>query len=418
MAELDLPGLIDAGSGLLLLALGAFVASVKPRRRENLAFAAMSVSMGLVFVFFNLFNPDDPRWNYVDLLGRVMVLPFAAAIVMLALWVPRPLAREERTLLVIPILAGLGRTAFGAAQWVPTWTEASPGYFVPGIVRPLAVDLMQGALVFALLLFALRAGRATSPEDRRQEALMSRALLLYPAFYAGMFLVYPGGGPLGIVATAPFVLVAAVWLANTARIPEPDSAVARNVALLALALPLLGLLTAVYGGGFEVAQENGSLGFMRGIAVAILAYAVVRSQLLGLDLKVRWTVKQSTVAGAFLGVFFVVSESAAAFFQGALGDYVGIVAAGALVFGLAPLQRLGDRIADRAVPLHASATGAAGRKREMYSNALALAWRDGTLSPVEMRHLLDVREMLGLTSEEAAEIEREWAEKAARLVRP
>lgn len=40
--------------GVLLLALGAFVASVRPRRRANGAFAVFSGATGLVFVLVNL----------------------------------------------------------------------------------------------------------------------------------------------------------------------------------------------------------------------------------------------------------------------------------------------------------------------------------------------------------------------------
>lgn len=45
-------------------------------------------------------------------------------------------------------------------------------------------------------------------------------------------------------------------------------------------------------------------------AVPLIAYGILRTQLFDIDLRIRWTIKQSTVASAFVAMFYVVSEGA------------------------------------------------------------------------------------------------------------
>jgi hypothetical protein len=67
--------------------------------------------------------------------------------------------------------------------------------------------------------------------------------------------------------------------------------------------------------------------------------------------KLRWGLEQSTVASIFIVVFFIVSEGAQEFFGAAASnEWIGIIAAAGLVFFLAPLQRLAERVGARALP--------------------------------------------------------------------
>ncbi|HVM44426.1 MAG TPA: hypothetical protein VM582_00720 [Candidatus Thermoplasmatota archaeon] len=149
------------------------------------------------------------------------------------------------------------------------------------------------------------------------------------------------------------------------------------------------------------------------VFVVLLAVGVLRTQLFDIDLRIKWTIRQGTVAAAFVAVFFVVSESAAAFFEGRAGTYVGIAAAGLLVFALAPLQRAAERFSDRAMPdVRPTSEYVAYKKLEVYRAALEGALADARVAPRE-REILDRRRAkLGISSEDADAMERELAAAA------
>jgi hypothetical protein len=141
--------------------------------------------------------------------------------------------------------------------------------------------------------------------------------------------------------------------------------------------------------------------------VALMAYGILRAQLFDIDLKVKWTVKQSTVAALFVGVFFVVSESASTFLSGSgLGPYLGIAAAGLLVFAMAPLQRAADRVANAALPnADASRQYLEFRKLQVYQAALEGAYDDGLVTGKERTVLERLRAELAIAPEAAAAVE-------------
>jgi hypothetical protein len=69
-----------------------------------------------------------------------------------------------------------------------------------------------------------------------------------------------------------------------------------------------------------------------------IAYGILRTQLFDIDLRIRWTIKQSTLAAAVVSIIFVLSEGAERLLSSTLGDFTGLWAAGIVVFFLAPLQ--------------------------------------------------------------------------------
>lgn len=158
------------------------------------------------------------------------------------------------------------------------------------------------------------------------------------------------------------------------------------------------------------AAGTGPPGAARIATVLLLAYAILRQQLLDIDLKVKWTIKQSTVAAAFIGVFFVVSNGVQTFFQGSFGPYRGIAAAGALVFAIAPLQRAAERVANAAMPgVKTTSEMSPDARLHLYREQARAAWSDGAISKDE-RLLLDrLRASLGVSHEDANRIESEAA---------
>ncbi|HVL49014.1 MAG TPA: hypothetical protein VM889_10695 [Candidatus Thermoplasmatota archaeon] len=149
--------------------------------------------------------------------------------------------------------------------------------------------------------------------------------------------------------------------------------------------------------------------------VTSLAYGILKTQLFDIDLKVKWTVKQGTVAAVFIAAFFVAGELAQTFFSDAIGPYVGVFAAGFLVFALAPLQRLAERVSDRAMPqVNETPAYVTFRKMEVYKAAVEEVLTDGAVSDKERRILDRLRLQLGLGPDDARAIEDDLAPMRAR----
>ena len=148
------------------------------------------------------------------------------------------------------------------------------------------------------------------------------------------------------------------------------------------------------------------------LSVPLIAYAVLRGLLFDIDLRIRWTIKQSTVAGIIIAVVFVVSEGASNFLSAELGNIVGLLAAAVVMFFLAPLQRFAERVADAAMPnTQNTPEYAAHRKMQVYETAVADAHREGGISDKERTLLNHLRESLGITPADAEALERELLAK-------
>lgn len=141
---------------------------------------------------------------------------------------------------------------------------------------------------------------------------------------------------------------------------------------------------------------------------AFLARGIFRGRILDIDVKIRWTVKQSTVAGVFVGVFLVVAQLAQNLLSESLGWAVGGLAAGLLLFALAPVQRLAERVASAALPgVRSVGEMSPDERRAVYRDTARLAWSDGTLSMDERQLLEGLRARLGITPDDALRLERE-----------
>ncbi len=175
----------------------------------------------------------------------------------------------------------------------------------------------------------------------------------------------------------------------------------------ALLLGMLNLTPAVYQSNFAWLPFAAAQLFLPALAT----YALLRGGLLGLDVKVRWTISKSTIAAVFIAVFFIASETAQQFFGDTLGSiYVGIAAAGALVFAMAPLLRAAERLAERAVPSVGSINDAMTlatldlRHESAFRDAVRLALRDKRLTRVEEAQIFRLAAALHIPSARAHEL--------------
>lgn len=144
------------------------------------------------------------------------------------------------------------------------------------------------------------------------------------------------------------------------------------------------------------------------VAVPLIAYGILRAHLFDIDLKIKWSIKQSTLAGIFVAVMFLISEGASTFLSAELGNVLGLLAAAVLMFFLAPLQRFAERVADSAMPRTENTPEyAAFRKMQVYESAVAEARSEGGISAKERTLLNHLRESLGISETDAEAIERE-----------
>jgi hypothetical protein len=142
--------------------------------------------------------------------------------------------------------------------------------------------------------------------------------------------------------------------------------------------------------------------------VPLITYGILRTHLFDIDLRIQWTIKQSTVASVFVAMFYLVSEGANRFLSSELGNIAGLLAAALVMFFLAPLQRFADRVASAAMPkTKNTAEYTVFRKMQVYEEAVAEAHHEGGITAKE-RALLDrLRDSLGISAVDAESIERE-----------
>lgn len=415
---IDVPTIVAAISALLYIALGLWVFTLTPRRRQTTLLGLFALSFGLSFaivdtlVIFHL--TTFTGWLFPASMLPFIALAYAAALG-LAWSTPEPL--EDRRVLgtAVSIGAGLALLEIVAHIVLDVGIPGSGFAYGAWVVR-LAIP--SALLWSAAVLLALRAApsRAPGPAGTRQLALLAVAFAMLDAVAAGVafpLVVAPSEATTLAPGVLTWLIVAGLWLSNMVRAGDETVRIHR-----AAGLSILGLLAvgAIYQALYTqpLTGLDPPLNHIRGIArtlgVALLAYGILRHDLAGLDAKVEWGVSKTTVAGVFIAVFFVVSEGAQVLFADVAGDneWIGVVAAGALVFALSPLQRFADRFAAKAVPGGAEA-GADAEAR--YRDAVEMALADGEITREEERHLARLATRLGIDPERALALREQVEEE-------
>jgi hypothetical protein len=142
------------------------------------------------------------------------------------------------------------------------------------------------------------------------------------------------------------------------------------------------------------------------LAVPLIAYGILHTHLFDIDLRIRWTIKQSTLAAIIVAIMFVVSESTERLLSSGLGNVASFLVAAAVVFLLTPLQRFAERVAIAAMPnTHNTPEYAAQRKSLVYESAITEALQDGEISERERLLLVRLRDSLGVSESQADSIE-------------
>jgi len=301
--------------------------------------------------------------------------------------------------------------ALRAASWYPAF------YRFEEVVHT-AGDCLMLALYPPFLAAALRT-RLTEPFGTSR----ARAALLVLAAILCAFVLW---GPLRIGGTMLYLsLVILFVFALVASLDAWRSAegIARSRAgTFALAFGMRDLCWGIaYGwatlmlwqGDYAIVDPDASttpylvyaLGSL--LAVPLIAYGILKAHLFDIDLKIRWTIRQSTVAAAFVAVFYIVTEGADRLLEAELGSWVGLVASALLIFFLAPLQRFADRLAGAVMPNTSDTPEyVAYRKLQVYAAALTDALPGG-ISEKERALLNHLRDSLGIAPADADALERD-----------
>lgn len=409
-----------AGAAMILLA--GWIYGLNLASRLNRSFALFLAVGGAISVLLAISG------TVTDLLGRIRTyfevgLFFAALNFGRAAWLAYGTERPSRWLasplapgaILLGVLVAEGAYVFDRAAFV------ARGRLSPNDVF---IALTYFSLAGLALLFAVATLRTVPSPRRRSLLLLATGFALLPAYASLRLLLNLGFRPPGpdlmaggwfALYVATFLLCLTVPATLAGRSLGAGHAAERPTAVRAAFLVLAAMGTAVVWLAFRAVPPAGeylAFGFAalwRFAMVASIAYVVLRHHLLDIDAGVRWTMSGGVVASAFVATFFVVTEFLAYFLgRQAENAYIGIVATGGLLFVLAPLKRLGDRVAKAALP------GALPVDERSLDERLALlaeqtriAWEDGVLSPKERRMLEHARERLGVSDADAMRLERQ-----------
>ena len=144
------------------------------------------------------------------------------------------------------------------------------------------------------------------------------------------------------------------------------------------------------------------------LAVPLIAYGILRSHLFDIDLKIRWTIKQSTFAAMVVAIVFALSEGVEWLVSSEMGDTWGLVAAVVVVFFLKPLQGFAERVVSLLMPKTQNTPEyKVSRKKQVYESAVSESQLEGGISHKERALLVHLRDSLGITESDAESIERE-----------
>jgi hypothetical protein len=144
------------------------------------------------------------------------------------------------------------------------------------------------------------------------------------------------------------------------------------------------------------------------IYVPIVAYGILRTQLFDIDLRLRRTIKQSTLAAIIVATMFVISEGTEQLLTTGLGNVESFLVAAIVVLVLTPVQRFAERVAAAAMPNTQNTPGyVATRKKQVYEAAVSEALQEGGISDKERSLLVRLRDSLGVSEADANAIESE-----------
>jgi hypothetical protein len=155
--------------------------------------------------------------------------------------------------------------------------------------------------------------------------------------------------------------------------------------------------------------DSGTFGAVRTVGAIFLVLAVVKGDVLEVQLP-RLAVRRGAIATGALAALFIVAQVAQNFFSAQYGLYMGGLVAGVFLFAASPIQRSFERMGNR-LPAPTPSGARDGlpdpSRFEAYRAAVRAAVADGVMTPTEEEHLADVAHHLNLSPRDALRLRRE-----------
>lgn len=410
-----------AASGLFLL-LAVILLFLNSRHRANQTFALFLVLGGFGYLTYSLgqaaTGAQSRDWIALSpffTLPLLFVITYFASIYpyrrgwFAHRWWAKALLATGALLVVV--LYAVEPTLFWTLRKVPQASAEIPHH--GPLYYAVAVPLFIAYAVIALL-FGWEYTRTPPGTTRRSLRTVCLAATLYPLWVGTLETLRAFADPQAFTGKQFILFPIALLVLHFARhaMKNPDPEVRRKLRrfLAYLPAPVLSAVAAFWVEAAPLRLPFSLDRLLDGVWVlavpVLVSYAIVKHQLFDIDLKIKWTIKQTTLLAIFIGVFFVVSESAAQFFQSQLGPYLGIAAAGLLVLFIAPLQSLAGKVSNVAMPsVRRSSDYIAFKKLEVYQATFENIWRDGAVTEKERRILENLREKLAIQPEDALQVE-------------
>jgi hypothetical protein len=142
------------------------------------------------------------------------------------------------------------------------------------------------------------------------------------------------------------------------------------------------------------------------IYIPIMAYGILKVQMLDIEIKLQWTIKNSTLAGIFVALFYIISEGSSTYLSNLMGDIIGLAVSALVIFFLAPLHRMAEKFSSSVVGTDVQSNEyTTFRRLQMYSAAIEEALAYGDITKGQIALLDRLKESLNLSEVDAHKLE-------------
>jgi hypothetical protein len=156
------------------------------------------------------------------------------------------------------------------------------------------------------------------------------------------------------------------------------------------------------------AVAEATAAFAPAVMVTLLAYGILSTQLFDIDLRIKAGISRSTVATLCLVAILAAAKVAEFYLNKTYGFVAGGVAAGAMLVLVPRLNKLGDKVANAAMPsVQPTSDYVAFKKLEVYRAAVEAAHETGGLGEKDRAALDRLGDKLGLKEADARAVERD-----------